>query len=125
MSDLTRWDRLAQQAVASWQGPRESIRIITKVGLVRPAGKWIPNGAPKHIRQSVATKQSSLLSSINATKLTLDVSDRTALSIKYAFEADEDAAAAIKPPTMPSDLPKLNGDAGPGDTAEIVLLMGI
>ncbi len=147
-------ERLAQQAVASWQGPRESIRIITKVGLVRPAGKWIPNGTPKHIRQSVdgmlllsqqlgipflayrplggyakvekleknrilmplsqrhnvspheialaavlnagpnviplvgATKQSSLLASINATNLELDISDRTALSIKYAFEAD-------------------------------------
>ena len=264
-------ERLAQQAVANWHGPRESIRIITKVGLVRPAGKWIPNGAPKHIRQSVdaslrelgteqlfllqlhakdtripfeetlsvlaelqkagkvqhlglcnvgpaevrqamrhfnvaavqcelsilarksatdgmlllskelgipflayrplggyakvekleknrvlvplglrhnattyeialaavldagsnviplvgATKQSSLLSSINATRLVLDISDKTALRIRYAFEADADAAAAIKPPAVPSDLPKLQGDAGPGDSAEIVLLMGI
>ena len=264
-------ERLAQQAVASWQGPRESIRIITKVGLVRPAGKWIPNGTPKHIRQSVdaslrelgteqlfllqlhakdsrvpfeetlsvlaelqktgkvqhlglcnvgpaevrqalrhftvaavqcelsilarksatdgmlllsqqlgipflayrplggyakvekleknrilvplsqrhnvspheialaavlnagpnviplvgATKQSSLLSSIKATNLELDISDRTALSIKYAFEADADAAAAIQPPTTPSNLSKLQSDPGPGDAAEIVLLMGI
>ena len=264
-------ERLAQQAVASWQGPRESIRVITKVGLVRPAGKWIPNGAPKHIRHSVdaslrelgteqlfllqlhakdsrvpfeetlsvlaelqqtgkvqhlglcnvgpaevrqamrhftvaavqcelsilarksakdgmlllskelgipflafrplggyakvekleknrvlvplglrhnvspyeialaavldagvnviplvgATKQTSLLSSINATKLRLDISDKTALSIKYAFEVDADAAASIKPPAIPSDLPKLQVDAGPGESAEIVLLMGI
>lgn len=45
--------RLARLAIESWQGPREEVRIATKVGLVRPNGKWIPNGAPKHIAKSV------------------------------------------------------------------------
>ena len=264
-------EMLARAAVESWHGPRDEIRILTKVGLVRPAGKWLPNGTPKHIRQSVdaslcklkteqlfllqlhakdsrvpfeetlsalaeiqksgkvkhlglcnvglaevrqamrhfhvasvqcelsvvtrksateglllltqqlgipflahrplggyakvekleknrvlvpladrhqatpfeialaavlnagpnvipvigATRQASLLSSIKATKLTLDISDRTALSIKYAFDAAPDAAAAISPPSKPPTLPELIPNQGPADSPEIVLLMGI
>ena len=264
-------ERLAKQAVASWQGPRDQVRILTKVGLVRPAGKWLPNASPKHIRKSVddslsalvtdrlfllqlhakdtrlpfeetlgvlaelqkagkvqhlglcnvspgevrqamrhfvvacvqcelsvlarksandgmllltqefgipflayrplggyakvekleknrvlvplaarhqvtpfeialaavrsagvnviplvgATRLSSLTSSLAAMKLSLDVSDRTALSIKYSFEADPDAAAAVQPPERPASLSTLEPDQGPGLSAEIVLLMGI
>jgi HAD superfamily hydrolase (TIGR01662 family) len=264
-------ERLARLAIESWQGPREEVRIATKVGLVRPNGKWIPNGAPKHIAKSVdeslselaterlfllqlhardsrvpleetltalaelvragkvehvglcnvgpaevrqamrlfpvasiqcelsvlarksasdgmllltqelgipflahrplggyakveklesnrvlvplakrhqttpheialaallnaapnvvplvgATKLSSLLSSIHATQIRLDISDQTALSIKYSFEADEDAAATIRPTTMPTGLPSLKPNQGPGDEPEVVLLMGI
>ncbi len=270
-ADFHYGESLAKHVVDSWQGPRDEIRIVTKVGLVRPAGKWIPNGSPKHIRQSVdaslvalgtkqlfllqlhtkdsrvpfeetlavlaelqksgkvqhiglcnvgpaevrqaiahfpvasvqcelsvlarksatdgmllitrdlgipflahrplggyakvekleknrvlvplaarhnatpyeialaavlsaapnviplvgATKHSSLISSIKAIKLNLDISDRTALSIKYSFEADQDAAAAIQPAAKPSGLPILKPDQGPGASAEIVLLMGI
>ncbi len=264
-------ETLAKQAIDLWHGPKEDIRVITKAGLVRPSGKWIPNGSPKHIRQSVdaslrelgseqlfllqlhakdsrvpfeetlavlaelqktgkvlhlglcnvgpsevrqaarhftvaslqcelsilarksasdgmlllskelgipflayrplggyakvekleknkvlvplskrhnatpfevalaavrscgdnviplvgATKTTSLLSSIQATKLVLDISDRTALSIKYSFDADPDAAAAIQPPTKPSALASLLPDQGPSDSPEVVLLMGI
>ena len=264
-------ERLARLAIESWQGPREEVRIATKVGLVRPNGKWIPNGAPKHIAKSVdesltelaterlfllqlhardsrvpleetlsalaelvragkvehlglcnvgpaevrqamrlfpvasiqcelsvlarksasdgmllltqelgipflahrplggyakveklesnrvlvplakrhqttpheialaallnaapnvvplvgATKRTSLLSSIHATQIRLDISDQTALSIKYSFEADEDAAATIRPTTKPTGLPSLKPNQGPGDEPEVVLLMGI
>ena len=270
-SDFHYGENLAKHAVDCWLGPREEVRILTKVGLVRPAGKWLPNGTPKHILQSVdtslrtldseqlfllqlhakdprvpfeetlsalaelqksgkvqhiglcnvgpaevrqamrhfqvasvqcelsiltrksasdgmllltqelnipflahrplggyakvekleknrvlvplaqrhnatpyeiglaavlysapnviplvgATKQSSLLSSIGATKLCLDISDRTALSIKYSFEADPDAAASVQPATKPATLSTLAPDQGPGATPEIVLLMGI
>jgi len=270
-SDFHYGEKLAKHAVESWPGPRNEVRIITKVGLVRPAGKWLPNGTSKHIRQSVdvslleleseqlfllqlhakdprvpfeetlsvlaelqksgkvlhiglcnvgpaevrqamrhfavasvqcelsilarksatdgmllltqelgipflahrplggyakvekleknrvlvplalrhnatpyeialaavlnsapnviplvgATKHSSLLSSIGATKLLLDISDRTVLSIKYSFEADPDAAAAVRPTAKPASLPSLAPDQGPGASPEIVLLMGI
>ncbi len=270
-SDFHYGEKLAKHALDCWSGPREEVNIITKVGLVRPAGKWLPNGTPKHIRQSVdaslrelaserlfllqlhakdpripfeetlsvlaelqksgkvqhiglcnvgpaevrqamrhfqvasiqcelsilarksatdgmllltrdlgipflahrplggyakvekleknrvlvplaqrhnappyeialaavlnsapnviplvgATKRSSLLSSIGATKLALDISDRTALSIKYSFDADPDAAAAVQPAAKPASLPTLAPDQGPGSTPEIVLLMGI
>ncbi len=270
-SDFHFGETLAKKAVASWHGPREEVRIITKVGLVRPAGKWIPNGSPKHICKSVddsllaletdrlfllqlhakdtrvpfeetlsvlaelqkagkvyhlglcnvgpaevrqamrhfhvasvqcelsvlarktatdgmllltqelgipflayrvlgghakvekleknrvlvplaarhnvtpseialaavqnassnviplvgATRNSSLLSSIRATKVSLDISDKTALSIKYSFDADPDAASAVQPPKRPESLPPLLPDQGPAESAEIVLLMGI
>ena len=270
-SDFHYGERLAKQSVSDWHGPQDEVRIITKVGLVRPAGKWLPNGSPKHIRKSVdesllalqtdqlfllqlhakdtrvpfeetlgalaelqkagkvqhlglcnvgpgevrqamrhftvacvqcelsiiarksatdglvlltqelgipflayrplggyakvekiaknrvlaplaarrnatpfeiavaavrcagsniiplvgATRASSLQSSVRSLDLELDVSDKTALSIKYSFEADPEAAAAIKPPAMPLDLISLEQDQGPGQSDEVVLLMGI
>jgi histidinol-phosphate phosphatase family protein len=262
---------LAAQAVASWHGPKNEVRLLTKVGLARPNGKWIPNASPKHIAKSVdaslvalgtdrifllqlhakdsrvpfeetlgalaelqkqgkvehlglcnvspadvrqamrhfsvasvqcelsiqsrksaedgmlvltqelgipflahrplggyakveklaknrvlgplaarhqatpfeialaavlhaaphvipligATKLASLESSMRATHIALDVSDQTALSIKYSFDADEDSVAAIRPAAKPVDLPQLEPDAGPSDSPEVVLLMGI
>jgi HAD superfamily hydrolase (TIGR01662 family) len=264
-------ERLAVQALESWGGPKEEVRILTKVGLVRPSGKWLPNGSPKHIAKSVdeslialktdrifllqlhakdsrvpleetlgalaelqkcgkvehiglcnvgpaevrqamrhfavaciqcelsvqsrksatdgmllltqelgipflayrplggyakvakleknrvlsplaqrhgttpyeiaiaavahsaphvipligATQRASLDSSLHALQLKLDISDLTALSIKYSFEADDDAAAAIRPSQKPDNLSPLTPNAGPGDDPEIVILMGI
>lgn len=46
-------ERLALAAKRSWDGPQDEVHILTKVGLVRPGGKWIPNGSPKHIVKSV------------------------------------------------------------------------
>jgi HAD superfamily hydrolase (TIGR01662 family) len=83
------------------------------------------NAAPNVVPLVGATKRTSLLSSIHATQLQLDISDQTALSIKYSFEADEDAAATIRPTTMPTGLPSLKPNQGPGDEPEVVLLMGI
>jgi len=52
-ADLHYGERLAKKAVNSWNGPREEIRIVTKAGLSRPKGKWIPNGRPEHLRKAV------------------------------------------------------------------------
>ncbi len=46
-------ERLAREAVESWKGPRSEVRILTKVGMTRPKGKWVPNGKPEHIRKAV------------------------------------------------------------------------
>lgn len=46
-------ERLAKGAVDSWKGPREEVKIITKVGMVRPKGKWKPDGSPEHIAKAV------------------------------------------------------------------------
>lgn len=46
-------ERLAKRAVENWRGPRGEVRIITKVGMVRPKGKWKPNGSPDHIAKAV------------------------------------------------------------------------
>ena len=52
-ADLHYGERLARNAVDSWHGPREEIRIVTKAGLARPKGRWVPNGTPEHLREAV------------------------------------------------------------------------
>lgn len=46
-------ERLALDAVKSWAGPQDEVKIITKVGLARPKGKWIPAGSAKQLRAAV------------------------------------------------------------------------
>jgi HAD superfamily hydrolase (TIGR01662 family) len=52
-ADLHYGERLAKKAVDTWHGPQEEIRIVTKAGLARPKGRWIPNGRPEHLRKAV------------------------------------------------------------------------
>jgi HAD superfamily hydrolase (TIGR01662 family) len=51
--DLHYGERLARKAVDTWHGPREEVRIVTKAGLARPKGRWVPNGRPEHLREAV------------------------------------------------------------------------
>jgi len=44
---------LAQQALDQWHGPRNEVKILTKVGMIRPKGRWVPNGRPDHLRKAV------------------------------------------------------------------------
>ena len=52
-ADLHYGERLARKAVDTWHGPREEVRIVTKAGLARPKGRWVPNGRPEHLRKAV------------------------------------------------------------------------
>jgi HAD superfamily hydrolase (TIGR01662 family) len=52
-AELHYGERLARKAVDTWQGPRDEVRIVTKAGLARPKGKWVPNGRPEHLREAV------------------------------------------------------------------------
>lgn len=52
--DLHFGERLVRNALDAWQGPRESVRVITKAGLTRPSGRWVPNGSRAHVREAVA-----------------------------------------------------------------------
>src|SRR5258706_3535484 len=52
-ADLHYGERLARKPVDTWHGPREEIRIVTKAGLARPKGRWVPNGRPEHLRKAV------------------------------------------------------------------------
>ncbi|HMO35389.1 MAG TPA: aldo/keto reductase [Gemmatales bacterium] len=47
---------LAVEALRSWDGPRDDVRILTKVGMVRPKGRWLPNGKPEFIKQNIEHK---------------------------------------------------------------------
>lgn len=51
--DLHYGERLVHKALEGWDGPREEVRIITKAGLARPKGRWVPNGRPDHLRKMV------------------------------------------------------------------------
>ena len=51
--DLHYGEQLVRKALASWSGPKDQVRVITKAGLARPKGKWVPNGRPDHLRNYV------------------------------------------------------------------------
>ena len=42
-------ERLVAQALKTWSGNSGNITIATKGGLVRPGGRWIPDGRAKHL----------------------------------------------------------------------------
>ena len=52
-SDLHYGEVLAREAIQSWHGPREEVRVITKAGMARPKGRWLPNARPDHLRKAV------------------------------------------------------------------------
>lgn len=45
-------ERLIARALASWSGDRSSVRVATKGGLVRPGGRWEPDGRARHLRSA-------------------------------------------------------------------------
>lgn len=51
--DLHYGERLARKALEGWTGPRDEVRVITKAGLARPKGRWVPNGRRDHLRKMV------------------------------------------------------------------------
>ena len=51
--DLHYGEHLVRKALAAWEGPRAQVRVITKAGLVRPKGRWAPNGRREHLRKTV------------------------------------------------------------------------
>lgn len=52
-ADLHYGEVLAREAIKAWHGPREDIRGITKAGMARPKGRWLPNARPEHLRKAV------------------------------------------------------------------------
>ncbi|MCC6509442.1 MAG: HAD-IIIA family hydrolase [Pirellulaceae bacterium] len=51
--DLHYGERLALDAVQSWSGPQAEVNIITKVGMARPKGRWVPAGNARQLREAV------------------------------------------------------------------------
>jgi histidinol-phosphate phosphatase family protein len=51
--DLHYGEELVRRALAAWKGPRKDVRVLTKAGLSRPKGRWMPNGRPDHLRKAV------------------------------------------------------------------------
>jgi len=51
--DLHHNEALVRRALEGWDGPRDEVVVATKVGLTRPAGRWVPDGRPEHLRAAV------------------------------------------------------------------------
>src|SRR5579863_6865025 len=51
--DLHYGERLVRKAIDVWGGPRHEVRVVTKAGLARPKGRWVPNGRRAHLRKMV------------------------------------------------------------------------
>ncbi|HEX8031883.1 MAG TPA: aldo/keto reductase [Vicinamibacterales bacterium] len=49
-SDTGHNERLIARALATWQGDRSQIAVATKGGMIRPEGRWEPDGRAKHLR---------------------------------------------------------------------------
>jgi aryl-alcohol dehydrogenase-like predicted oxidoreductase/predicted kinase len=47
--DIGHNERLIASALASWKGDRSTITVATKGGLVRPEGRWEPDGRATHL----------------------------------------------------------------------------
>lgn len=45
-------ERLADRALATFEGARDRVLITTKVGYVRPGGAWELDGRPSHLRKA-------------------------------------------------------------------------
>ncbi|MCR9202642.1 MAG: aldo/keto reductase [Planctomycetaceae bacterium] len=52
-ADFHYGEHLVRQALQKWPGEKSEVRVVTKAGLKRPDGKWIPCGRPEHLRESV------------------------------------------------------------------------
>ena len=72
-----------------------------------------------------ATRPASVKSSIEATSVVLDASDQMALSFQYSFLPDTNQIGDAPPDLCASSVPDVAEDCGPGDSPEIVVLMGI
>src|ERR1700677_1391019 len=58
--DLHYGERLVRQALDTWHGPKGEVKVLAKAGLTRKNGRWIPNGRPQHLRQTVDESLSAL-----------------------------------------------------------------
>lgn len=51
--DMHYGEALVRSSLASWNGPRESVRVVTKIGMARPNGRWMPSARPEQLRRAV------------------------------------------------------------------------
>ncbi|MDO9280475.1 MAG: aldo/keto reductase, partial [Pseudomonadota bacterium] len=58
--DLHYGERLAHKAVASWGGDAAAVRIVTKVGMARPKGRWVPAARPERLRKEAERSLAAL-----------------------------------------------------------------
>ena len=58
--DIGHNERLIAQALKTWSGDASSITVATKGGLLRPAGRWAPDGRAKHLHSACLASRRAL-----------------------------------------------------------------
>src|SRR5262245_5754172 len=59
-SDTGHNERLVAHALQTWRGDSSRITVATKGGLVRPGGRWVPDGRAKHLHEACAASLRAL-----------------------------------------------------------------
>jgi len=58
--DLHHGERLIARTLDRWDGPADQVLVVTKAGLIRPGGRWIPKGDAEHLQQAVRASAQAL-----------------------------------------------------------------
>jgi aryl-alcohol dehydrogenase-like predicted oxidoreductase/histidinol phosphatase-like enzyme len=53
-------ERLIARAIATWNGDRSTLRVATKGGMVRPAGRWEHDGRARHLVEACHASRRAL-----------------------------------------------------------------
>ena len=53
-------ERLIARALATWSGEASRVRVATKGGLTRPAGRWVADGRARHLAAACAASRRAL-----------------------------------------------------------------
>ncbi len=59
-NDIGHNERLIAKALSSWPGPRDSVIVATKGGMIRPAGRWERRGSPEHLKTACESSLQAL-----------------------------------------------------------------
>jgi aryl-alcohol dehydrogenase-like predicted oxidoreductase/histidinol phosphatase-like enzyme len=83
-------ERLVAQALKTWSGDAGSISVATKGGLVRPGGRWLPDGRARHLH-------SACLASLQALDVpAIDLYQLHAIDPRVAIETSVRALAELQ-----------------------------
>lgn len=95
-ADMGHNERLLRAALAAFPGDRSSVRIATKGGLTRPAGRWVPNGKAGHLRRACEASLEALgLSRVDLYQLhVVDPKTPLAVSARALAELRREGLAA-------------------------------
>lgn len=88
--DIGHNERLVAKALKSWSGDRSAIAVATKGGMIRPAGKWVPDGRAKHLAR--ACEASLLALDVDA----IDLYQLHVVDPRTPFETSVRALAALQ-----------------------------
>jgi aryl-alcohol dehydrogenase-like predicted oxidoreductase len=58
--DVGHNERLVARALATWRGDARRVQVITKGGMTRPEGRWVPDGRASHLKAACHASRAAL-----------------------------------------------------------------